>query len=216
MLTEERKPQFFVGKSNCAESRRAVFAAIVIASICSTLWAEQPAPPPATNPNLPTLPETVVEGSRAGAPGAGGEPTPSAETSPGRGQNLLGSSDSASQGSVNREEVLLQPRRQANDILELVPGLVVAPHTGSGDAGLYYLRGFALDHGTDFSTFIDNMPMNLPTHAHGQGFTDLNSLIPELVDHIDFRHALEQLPGQMTGIAAAGRAIGQLARLRPG
>jgi len=68
-----------------------------------------------------------------------------------------------------------------------VPGLIVSQHSGDGKANQYYLRGFNLDHGTDFSTFLMDMPVNLPSHAHGQGYTDLNFLIPELVDRIQYR-----------------------------
>ena len=71
--------------------------------------------------------------------------------------------------------------------METVPGLVATQHSGNGKANQYYLRGFNLDHGTDFATFVDGVPINLPTHAHGQGYTDLNFLIPELVDQIHYR-----------------------------
>jgi hypothetical protein len=73
------------------------------------------------------------------------------------------------------------------ELLETVPGLIVTQHSGDGKANQYFIRGFNLDHGTDFQTRLEGMPVNSPTHAHGQGYTDLNFLIPELVDYIDYR-----------------------------
>jgi hypothetical protein len=69
-----------------------------------------------------------------------------------------------------------------------VPGLIVTQHSGDGKANQYFLRGFNLDHGTDFATTtVSGMPVNMPTHGHGQGYSDLNFLIPELVERIDYR-----------------------------
>ena len=73
------------------------------------------------------------------------------------------------------------PPLRPGEVLEFVPGLIVTQHSGDGKANQYFLRGFNLDHGTDFATFVDGMPVNMPTHGHGQGYTDLNFLIPELV-----------------------------------
>lgn len=67
-----------------------------------------------------------------------------------------------------------------------MPGLVVTQHSGAGKANQYFLRGFNLDHGTDFATWVAGMPVNLRTHAHGQGYTDLNFIIPELVERVDY------------------------------
>jgi hypothetical protein len=71
-------------------------------------------------------------------------------------------------------------------VLELVPGLIITQHSGAGKANQYFLRGFNLDHGTDFLTTLDGVPLNLRTHAHGQGYTDLNFLIPELVQRVEY------------------------------
>ena len=68
-----------------------------------------------------------------------------------------------------------------------MPGLVITQHSGSGKANQYFLRGFNLDHGTDFATFVDGMPVNNRTHAHGQGYSDLNFLIPETVGELTYR-----------------------------
>ena len=73
------------------------------------------------------------------------------------------------------------------DILEAAPGLAVVQHSGSGKANQYYLRGYNLDHGTDLAIFWDDIPINLPTDAHGQGYADLNFLIPETVNGLEVR-----------------------------
>jgi len=68
-----------------------------------------------------------------------------------------------------------------------VPGVIATQHSGSGKANQYFLRGFNLDHSTDFAGFVAGVPINMPTHGHGQGYLDLNFLIPELVERIDYR-----------------------------
>lgn len=100
--------------------------------------------------------------------------------------NLIGSAVSASQGEVNAAEIAIRPMLRSGEILEWVPGMVVSQHSGSGKANQYFLRGFNLDHGTDFATSIDNMPINLRTHGHGQGYTDLNFIIPETIERIAY------------------------------
>jgi hypothetical protein len=100
---------------------------------------------------------------------------------------LVGTVTSASEGLVLPEQLANRPTLRPAELLEAVPGLVVTQHSGDGKANQYFLRGFNLDHGTDFSTTVDGIPINLPTHAHGQGYTDLNFLIPELVDTIAYR-----------------------------
>ncbi|MBC7602833.1 MAG: TonB-dependent receptor plug domain-containing protein, partial [Ramlibacter sp.] len=102
-------------------------------------------------------------------------------------ENSVGSSDAASQGSVNAALIANRPIKRTGEILEFVPGLIVSQHSGDGKANQYYLRGFNLDHGTDFATFVDGMPVNMRSHAHGQGYSDLNFLIPELVSRIDYK-----------------------------
>jgi hypothetical protein len=94
---------------------------------------------------------------------------------------------SASQGVVLAERLEDRPLLRPGEVLEVVPGLIVAQHSGDGKANQYFLRGFNLDHGTDFATRVDGVPVNLPTHAHGQGYTDLNFLIPELVERIEYK-----------------------------
>jgi outer membrane receptor protein involved in Fe transport len=105
----------------------------------------------------------------------------------GRRINLVGEAVSASQGVVSQEDINLRPLLRTGDVLELVPGMVVTQHSGSGKANQYFLRGFNLDHGTDFATYVDDMPVNMRTHAHGQGYTDLNFVIPETIDSLAYK-----------------------------
>jgi hypothetical protein len=99
----------------------------------------------------------------------------------------IGSADSASEGAVERESYQTRPKLRPGDIVEAVPGVVATQHSGDGKANQYFLRGFNLDHGTDFAVSVDGMPVNMPTHGHGQGFADLNFLIPELVSGVRYR-----------------------------
>lgn len=105
----------------------------------------------------------------------------------GRQINLLGQAVSASEGIVGQQEIALRPLLRTGEVLELVPGMVVTQHSGTGKANQYFLRGFNLDHGTDFSTVVDGMPVNMRTHGHGQGYTDLNFLIPETVSQLTYK-----------------------------
>ena len=98
----------------------------------------------------------------------------------GRYDDALGISDAASQGVVTREGIGKRPLLRPAEILEAVPGMIVTQHSGEGKANQFFLRGYNLDHGTDFATWVAGMPVNMPTHAHGQGYTDLNFVIPEL------------------------------------
>lgn len=104
----------------------------------------------------------------------------------GRAADLLGIKASASEGVANQEDLAYRPLSRPGELVEIVPGALVTAHSGSGKANQFYLRGFNLDHGTDFSVTLDGVPMNMPSHAHGQGYLDLNSIIPELVDHIEY------------------------------
>jgi outer membrane receptor protein involved in Fe transport len=105
----------------------------------------------------------------------------------GRGERLIGQADAASEGAVGGADLSVRPLLRVAELLEVVPGLIAAQHSGSGKANQYFLRGFNLDHGTDFTTYIDDVPMNLRTHGHGQGYLDLNGLIPEVVERVDYR-----------------------------
>ncbi len=95
--------------------------------------------------------------------------------------------ESASTGDVGQEQIASEPLLRPAAVLENVPGLIVTQHSGEGKANQYFLRAFNLDHGTDLALEVDDMPVNLRTHAHGQGYSDLNFLIPELVDDLHFK-----------------------------
>jgi hypothetical protein len=99
---------------------------------------------------------------------------------------LLGTADTASEGVVDDQELQLAPQYRPGQLLETVPGLIVTLHSGEGKANQYLLRGYNLDHGTDLETYVDDMPINQPTHAHGQGYADLNFMIPELADQVTY------------------------------
>jgi outer membrane receptor protein involved in Fe transport len=104
----------------------------------------------------------------------------------GRREHLAGEARSASEGVVGQMDLAIRPLLRPGDVLEAVPSLIVTQHSGSGKSNQMFLRGFNLDHGTDFSTSIDGMPVNLRSHGHGQGYTDINFLIPETVARINF------------------------------
>lgn len=104
----------------------------------------------------------------------------------GRSDALIGETISASQGFIGQEELQYRPILRTGEILETIPGFIATQHSGSGKGNQYFLRGFNLDHGTDFATFVDGMPVNLPTHGHGQGYSDINFVIPELVQNIEY------------------------------
>lgn len=95
--------------------------------------------------------------------------------------------EAASSGVISAEVIAQRSLLRPADVLELVSGLVVTQHSGDGKANQYFLRGFNLDHGTDFATRVNGVPVNMPTHAHGQGYSDLNFLIPEIVQSIAYR-----------------------------
>jgi outer membrane receptor protein involved in Fe transport len=101
-------------------------------------------------------------------------------------ENLVGIAQSASQGAITARQLDTRPVMRAGEVLETVPGVVISQHSGEGKANQYYLRGFNLDHGTDFAITVAGMPVNLPTHGHGHGYSDLNFLIPELVSGVQF------------------------------
>ena len=105
----------------------------------------------------------------------------------GRADSLIGIADSASEGNIGQPQLETRPILRPGEVLETVPGLIVSQHSGEGKANQYYLRGFNLDHGTDFLTQIDGVPVNLVSHAHGQGWTDTGFLIPELVRTIGYQ-----------------------------
>jgi outer membrane cobalamin receptor len=105
----------------------------------------------------------------------------------GRSLQLLGTADSASQGVVGYKDFSTRPMARVGELVEVVPGMIATQHSGPGKANQYFLRGFNLDHGSDFSTFFDGMPVNMRTHGHAQGYMDLNFIIPEIIERVDFQ-----------------------------
>ncbi len=101
--------------------------------------------------------------------------------------NLVGIATAASQGAITAAQLEQRPIMRAGEVLETVPGLIVSQHSGEGKANQYYVRGFNLDHGTDFSTTVAGVPVNTPTGAHAHGYTDTSFLIPELVSGVQFK-----------------------------
>ncbi|HAT33111.1 MAG TPA: TonB-dependent receptor [Janthinobacterium sp.] len=115
---------------------------------------------------IPTLQEVIVSGNRPG---------------------LIGVAESATEGTVTAKQLANRPLLRAAEVLETIPGMVVTQHSGDGKANQYFLRGFNLDHGSDFATTLMGMPVNEASHAHGQGYMDLNFLMPELISTIKYR-----------------------------
>jgi hypothetical protein len=100
--------------------------------------------------------------------------------------SLIGTAQTASEGVIVNDELTLTPAYRPGQVLETVPGLDVTVHSGEGKANQYLMRGYNLDHGTDLAVFIDDMPVNEPTHAHGQGYADINFMIPELATNVSY------------------------------
>ena len=124
------------------------------------------APLPALAQSTATLPPVQVQGSR---------------------NSVLGEASTASEGVVTQQQLDARTVYRPGELLEAVPGLVVSQHSGEGKANQFYLRGFNLDHGTDLRTTVDGMLVNQRSHSHGQGWTDVNFMIPELGTLLDYR-----------------------------
>jgi hypothetical protein len=108
----------------------------------------------------------------------------------GRGSDMVGIADSATEGVTGHDDLARRPILRPGEVLETVPGLMISQHSGDGKANQYFLRGFNLDHGTDFRITVDDIPVNMPSHGHGQGYSDLNFLIPELIDAVRYKKGL--------------------------
>lgn len=131
----------------------------------------------------------------------------------GRADNLIGIATSASQGRIGRADLRLRPLQREGELLEAVPGMILTQHSGDGKANQMVVRGFNLDHGTDFQTRLESTPLNLPTHGHGHGYTDLNPLIPEFVDHLEYK--LGPMYAELGDFGSAGGATLHLTRSLP-
>jgi hypothetical protein len=151
-----------------ATTHGAIAGTFLFGVVCSSAQADQ------------ALATTVIDTANS-QPGSLQEVTVTAQR-----LALLGTAGTASEGVVDDRELQLTPQYRPGQLLETVPGLIVTLHSGEGKANQYLMRGYNLDHGTDLETYVDGMPVNQPTHAHGQGYTDLNFMIPELADELSF------------------------------
>src|SRR5882724_8243373 len=141
-------------------------ASLCVSTVCSATAAGTAPSAVSTSPSAAAnLDEIVVTAARMG---------------------LIGTATTSSQGVVVNDELALTPAFRPGQLLETIPGLVVTSHSGEGKANQYLMRGINLDHGTNLAVFVDGMPVNEPTQAHGQGYTDLNFMIPELATNIQF------------------------------
>lgn len=120
---------------------------------------------------------------------------------------------SASEGLVAADQLGQRPVARLGELIEFIPGMIATQHSGEGKANQYFLRGFNLDHGTDFATFVDGMPVNMRSHGHGQGYTDLNFLIPETVAALAYRKG--PYYADVGDFSAAGSADFYLRRQAP-
>ncbi|MGC2133100.1 MAG: TonB-dependent receptor plug domain-containing protein, partial [Xanthobacteraceae bacterium] len=198
-------------------SRRLASAAFLVSALCVSAWAQTPPTPPpppdgaplaAANPSVAaqggstTLPTIQVTAPHAKPPVTRTKPAqvaaPSATTTAATASpyqtgapNIAGGvpvvPQLASQMIFSGADLNARPIARPGEILEAAPGLAVVDHADGGKANQYYLRGYNLDHGTDMATYVDDVPINLPSHAHGQGYTDLNWLIPETVSALEVR-----------------------------
>lgn len=122
----------------------------------------------------------------------------------GKAESLIGIASAASKGQANFEELSQRPYLRRGELLEIVPGVIVTQHSGDGKANQYFVRGFNLDHGTDFNISMDGQQINFPSHAHGQGYADINPIIPELVETLDYWKG--PFYGQLGDFSTAGAA----------
>jgi hypothetical protein len=137
---------------------------VLVGLVCVAAFQCQPASAQDST-NATRLPTVVVEGWQ---------------------DSMIGIAESATQGTVGAGELADRPMLRDGEIMETVPGMIITQHAGGGKANQYFLRGFNLDHGTDFATYLDGMPLNLPSHAHGEGYSDMNTVIPEFVEQLDY------------------------------
>ena len=134
---------------------------------------------------VPELPETVV---RPCAPASVTVESAEPAASPtNRNDSQIGVAPAASSGVYGAEDLAARPLFGPNNVLDPIPGFASTGENTGNDASVYYIRGVSVEHGTDFAIFVDDMPVNLPTHAHAQGFANLNFMIPELIQRVDYR-----------------------------
>jgi hypothetical protein len=165
-------------------------APLTLAAICLQTASTSSS---AQSPDAPqTLPEVVVTG---------------------KADDLFGVAPSASSGTASSADLAARPYLRRGEILETIPGVIITQHAGGGKANQYFLRGFNLDHGTDFAISVDGMPVNMRTHAHGQGYADLNFLIPELIENVTYEKGVYS--ARNGDLSSAGSADFQLFNALP-
>jgi TonB-dependent Receptor Plug Domain len=135
---------------------------------------------------VPTLPETVVEAPLAPLSRPTGA-SPSTGGPANRSDRVIGIVPSASQGVFGAQDLATRPQFSPSSVLDPLPGFTSTQENTGSDSSVYYVRGVNVEHGTDFAIFLDDMPVNLPTHAHAQGLANLNFMIPELIQMVDYR-----------------------------
>ena len=136
---------------------------------------------------LPAFACTAIALLGASSVWAGGDQVLEKVVVTGTATDLVGVADSANVGTVTQKQLEARTVYRPGELLESAPGLVVSQHSGEGKANQFYLRGFNLDHGTDLRTTVDGMLVNQRSHSHGQGWTDLNFLIPELATGLEYK-----------------------------
>jgi len=167
--------------SRLRAARRVVLAALVCAVTPAAAQSQEPSPPSTGTASSPQSQEAPPDLSTEA-------PSPSTPEDPSRLETTVTARRSftaASSSSVRDRDFLLRPRPRPVDILQAVPGLYTNQHAGGGKANQYFLRGFDADHGTDVALFVDGVPVNMVSHAHGQGYADLNWIIPELIERVE-------------------------------
>ncbi len=133
------------------------------------------------------FPTALAALASVGSVYAAGIPTLQEVTVNSGSSDLIGVADTASEGTVTAKQLANRPLLRPAEVMEVVPGMIVTQHSGDGKANQYFLRGFNLDHGSDFATHVTGMPINMVSHAHGQGYMDLNFLIPELIGTVKYK-----------------------------
>lgn len=134
-----------------------------------------------------SVPSQAAEENAAGTEAADADGQDATIIVYGRGERRIGEAGAASEGGVAGADIEVRPLLRPGELLEATPGLIATQHSGGGKANQFFLRGFNLDHGTDFGVNIDGVPLNFRTHGHGQGYLDVNGLIPETVRRVDYR-----------------------------
>nr|WP_245303471.1 TonB-dependent receptor [Pseudorhodoplanes sinuspersici] len=165
--------------NKCVASRRKGRAATVVFEISSiTTIGLAILHSPAAAQRAVVLPEIAVSSGTQGTPSGSSSSSTTGEPQP---------DNAASEERVSGDQINSMPIARPGEALEITPGLVVTQHSGEGKANQYFLRGFNLDHGTDLAITVDGMPVNMRTHGHGQGYADINFLIPELISSMLIR-----------------------------